>query len=154
MPCHAAMIEKPVTLKPDVTVEKALKELKKKKIDTAAVVDEDGVIVGIFSVNSLMKNLLPVTVAVNDGIQLDVKMPAAPGIAKRLKKVYPLPVSQLLDRDFTAVYPETPVWEAINALVMNKLPIFVVENENNKFLGMIDFQSALAELQRLQESEG
>ena len=141
MPCHAAMIEKPVTLKPDVTVEKALKELKKKKIDTAAVVDDDGVMIGVFSVNSLIKNLLPVSVAVNDGIQLDVKMPAAPGIAKRLKKVYPVTIDQLMERKFEFVYPETPIWEAINLLVLNKLPIFVVENENNKFLGMIDFQS-------------
>ena len=152
MPCHAAMIDKPFTLSPEMSVEKALKELKKKKFDAAAVVNEAGEIVGVFSLQNVMKNLLPVSIAMHDGVQLDVTVRAAPGIAKRLNKVFPLSVEELMDRDFHAVLPDTAIWEAVNILVNYGAPLFVVENEENKFLGVIDFQSAYAELQRLQES--
>ena len=89
MPSHAAIDDKAVTFAPDMEVEKALAELKKKKVDAAAVVGKDKVVEGVFSIPILMKNLLPVSVAMADGIQLDVTVRAAPGIAKRLKKVYP-----------------------------------------------------------------
>jgi len=153
MPCHAAMIDKPTIIKPDTKVEKALKELQKKHLDGAPVVDENGVVVGIFSISGVMQNLLPVSVAMSNGIQLDVTVRAAPGVAKRLKKVYPLPVSDLMERKFYAVYPQTPIWEGVNMLVTHGAPIFVVENDENKFIGILDFHTALAELQRLQESE-
>ncbi len=153
MPCHAAMIEKPFTLSPDTKVEKALKELKKKNFEAAPVVNEEGVIEGVFSLAGVMENLLPVSVAMSDGIQLDVTVRAAPGIAKRLKKVYPATVAELMSRKFDVVYPETPIWEGVNLLVTHGAPLFVVENKNNKFLGMIDHQSIMDELKRLQESE-
>lgn len=153
MPCHAAIAEKFLTVSPDMEVEKALKELKKKKLDEAAVVNEDGVVEGIFSLPVVMKNLLPVSVAMSDGIQLDVTVRAAPGIAKRLRKVYPLTVEQLMERKFNAVLPETPIWEAVHHLVNAGSALVVIEGENRKFLGMITAQSAMEELKRLQESE-
>lgn len=153
MPSHAAIAEKFLTVPPDMEVEKALKELKKKKIDFAAVVNDKGVVEGVFSLEVVMKNLLPVSVAMADGIQLDVTVRAAPGIAKRLNKVYPLTVETLMERKFNAVYPETPIWEAVNFLVTGKEDLIVVEGENLKFLGVITAQSAMEELKRLQESE-
>lgn len=152
MPSHAAMIEKPVVVSPDQTVEKALKELKKKKIDAAAVIGENGELEGVFSMRLVMQNLLPVSVAMSNGINLDMPVRAAPGIAKRLKKVYPLKVSELMDRKAATVYPDTPIWECINGLMSSGGPLFVVDDTEHKFLGMIDVQSAFQELQRLQES--
>lgn len=153
MPSHAAIAENPLTFAPDMEVEKALKELKKKKLESAAIVNENGEVEGVFSLPIVMKNLLPVSVAMADGIQLDVTVRAAPGIAKRLKKVHPLAVSELMERKFNTVYPETPIWEAVNYLVSSNGPLIVVEGENNKFLGMVTAQSAMDELDRLQESE-
>ena len=150
MPCHAAVIEKPLTIAPDMEVEKALKELKKKKQTTAAVVDSKGVLLGSFSIQGVMRNLLPVSVVMADGIVVDVPIQAAPGIAKRLKKVYPLKVEELMEKKVAMVMPETPVWECVNALLRHGT-LFVVEGENRKFLGMIDERSALDELQRLIE---
>ena len=153
MPSHAAIAEKSLSFSPDTEVEKALKEMKKKKQDEAAIVNKDGEIEGVISLAIIMKNLLPVSVAMSDGIQLDVKVRAAPGVAKRLKKIYPLMVSDIMERKFASIYPETPIWEAVNHLVNNTGPLVVVEGENNKFIGMINSQSAMEELQRLQESE-
>ncbi len=153
MPSHAAIAEQSLSFTPDMEVEKAIKELKKKKLESAVVVNEQGVVEGVFSLPIVMKNLLPVSVAMADGIQLDVTVRAAPGIAKRLKKVHPLSVSELMERKFNMVYPETPIWEAVNHLVNSNGPLVVVEGENNKFVGTITAQSAMDELKRLQESE-
>ncbi len=153
MPSHAAIAEQSLSFSPDMEVEKALKELKKKKTESAAIVNEQGEVEGVFSLQIVMKNLLPVSVAMADGIQLDVTVRAAPGIAKRLKKVSPLAVAELMERKFKAVYPETPIWEAVNYLVSSNDPLVVVEGQNNKFIGLITSQSAMDELKRLQESE-
>ena len=153
MPCHAAIAEKSLTFKPDTEVEAVLKEMKKKKQDVAAIVNDKGELEGMFSLTILMKNLLPVSVAMADGVQLDVTVQAAPGIAKRLKKVYPLTIVEVMDRKYKAVYPETSIWEAIQHLVNTNEPLAVIEGENNKYLGFITADSAMDELQRLQESE-
>lgn len=154
MPCSAAMIEKALTVPPEMEVEQALKEMKKKKVEYAAVVNGSGVMEGVFSVSSLIRNILPVSVAISGGLQMDVTVRAAPGIAKRLRKVYPLAVADLMDRKFPVVYPQTPIWEGVNLLASHGgSPVFVVEGENNRFIGMMTSGSALEELQRMQESE-
>lgn len=153
MPSHAAISEFFLSFPPDMEVEKALKELKKKKQDAAIIIDENGKVEGEFSLQSTLKNLLPVSVAMADGIQLDVTVRAAPGIAKRLKKVHPLKVSDLMERKIHAIAPETPIWEAVNHLVNTCAPLWVIDRETGKCLGMITAQSAMDELKRLQESE-
>ena len=155
MPCHAAIADKHLVLKEDVKVEKALKDLKKANVSFAAVTDKAGILVGFFSYAVLMQNLLPVSVAMADGIQLDVTIPAAPGVAKRLKNVMPLPLLQIMERKSIAiVYPDTPLWEGINIIAQNNMPLCVIEPESRKYIGLITPQSAFDELQRLKESEG
>lgn len=154
MPCHAAIIDKALVLKETVKVEKALKALKKANAENAAVTDENGVLIGFFSYQILMKNLLPVSVAMADGIQLDIAIPAAPGIAKRLKNVMSLTLTQFIERkSFPIVYPETPLWEGINLIVQTNMPLTVIEPESQKYIGLITHESAYDELQRLQKSE-
>ena len=154
MPCHAAIVEKATTLKADATVEKALKAMKKAGVEFAPVI-EGGAVVGLFSYQILMQNLLPVSVTMNDGIQLDVQVQAAPGIAKRLRNALTLTVDKVMERqNFPVVYPETATWEGVNMLVRTGLPLSVVDQETEKYIGFITQESLLDELQRLQESEG
>ena len=154
MPCHAAVVKKSVTLKEDVTVEKALKEMKKGNAEFAPVLDSDGALIGLFSYVILMKNLLPVSVNMSDGGQLDINIPAAPGIAKRLKNSMLVTVDKMMERkNFPVVYPETPIWEGVNIIAQAGLPLVVVDPETKKFSGLITQSSLLEELQRLQDSE-
>ncbi len=153
MPCHAAMMEKIVTLSADKTVEDAVKILDKHKIDALPVINEDGVFEGLFGRRSLMKNLLPVSVAMSDGIQLDVKIPAAPGIAKRLRKVMPLPIGDFMDRKVPSVQPDMALWQCVSLLVQHGGPLPVLEAETERFVGLITLESALKELIRLKSSE-
>ena len=154
MPCHAAILPKALSLKADTTVEDALKAMKKAKVEYAPVVYEDGVIAGLFSHAILMKNLLPVSVAMSDGVQLDVQIQAAPGVAKRLRNVQILTIDNMMERkDFPIVYPETPTWEGVNILVQTGLPLCVVEPQSQKYIGFITQSSLHEELNRLIESE-
>ena len=152
MPCHAAMTKKFITLSEDQLVEEALSLMEKEGVDVAPVIDDDGAFAGIFSLRIVMQNLLPVSVSMADGLQLDVQIRAAPGIAKRLRKVLPLKVSDLIQRKVIHVSPETPLWEGVNLLVQHAEPVFVIDSKTNKVLGMIDGRSALNELNRMQES--
>ena len=154
MPCHAAIADKALTIKVDSSIEKALKDMKKAKTEFAPVIDADGIIVGLLSYHILMKNLLPVSVNMSDGVQLDVNIPAAPGIAKRLRNVMLLTVDTVMERkNFPIVYPETPTWEGVNMMVQTGMPLTVVEPETQKYIGFISQTSLLDELQRLQESD-
>lgn len=153
MPCHAAMIDKFLSASPGDSVEQTLKAMKKAGVDFVPVVDEKGVALGIFSIDTVFENLLPVSVALSSGLQLDIQLGAAPGIAKRLKRVLPATVGDLMNRRFIAVYPETPLWEGVNQLSQTRGPILVLEPKSGKVLGVITGQSALDELNRMKEGE-
>lgn len=146
------MIEKPLKLSPDTPVEKALAQMKKGKTSYAVVTNEDGILEGLFSAQILIKSLLPVSVPVSAGIPLDINLRAAPGVAKRLKKVLPLPVSDFMERKMNLVRPESPIWEGVNALMAYGEPLIVVEDEDLKFLGIITSASAVNDLQDMEEA--
>ena len=152
MPCHAAMSDKFLKVSPSDEIEATLKAMKKAKTDFCVVVDEDGRFEGCLKIQSLFKNLLPVSVAVADGVQANMRMSAAPGIAKRLNKVNPLPLEQFIDRKIPAVNPETPLWMAVKLLVEYGAPLVVIDTESEAPVGVMSMQSVLDELARLKDS--
>jgi CBS-domain-containing membrane protein len=154
LPCHSAMLDKIITVSPGEVVEDTLEMMKKKNVEYVPVIDKEGKLLGLFSMQSLMKNLLPVSIPVGqDGIQIDMSMRAAPGIAKRLKKVGPLTVGELMERRVNVVYPETPTWEGVHQLVQHGPPLLVVDRDTGVLSGIITARSALEELQRLKDSD-
>lgn len=153
MHAQPAMTEKFMTASPGDSVESVLKAMKKAKVEVVPVIDDEDCLVGVFSLQILMKNLLPVTVALGGGISPDVKLTAAPGIARRLNKIHTLTIGELMDRKVAAITPEMPLWEAVNFLVQNSGPLIVTEQGTGKVIGMITAQSALDELNRLKDSE-
>ncbi len=152
MSIQTAITKTFVSVSPGDSVEDALKSLKKAKIDSAPVLDEQGRLLGVFSLQILMKNLLPVSVPMNDGIELGITIPAGPGIAKRLNKVHFLNVADIMERKVNAITAETPIWEAINYLVQHGSPLVVVDYQSGKALGLMTSQSALDELNRLKDA--
>jgi predicted transcriptional regulator len=151
MPCHAAMIEKIMTVSPDDEVETTLQAMKKANVDRVPVIDAGGVIVGVFTLNMTLENLLPVSVAIGDGLGMDVHVGAAPGIALRLKKILPLRVGDLMERKFRTVHPEASLGEGIGLLIQTGQPVMVAEPKSGKLLGLITSQSVFDELNRLKD---
>lgn len=152
MTCAQAVIQKVTILSPDQTVEEALDTLEKKKIRTAPVLDDDGKLLGMFGFHSLLTNLLPVSVTMDDGLQrLDFVIGAAPGVAKRLRKLKPQKLENIMDRKAVVVQPETPIWEAIRVIVKHGSPLPVVDEGSGMFVGLITEQSAIEELEKSDE---
>ncbi len=153
MPCHAAIIKKHLTLSADETVEQALKKMKKSKISVCAVIDDDMHFLGMFSLKILLSKLIPVSVAMSNGVQTEVKVPAAPGVAKRLSNAKSSKISELLDSKPPVVLPDAPIWEAVGMITKYSRPLSVVD-ENGKFHGLITYQSLIDELENIQSSDG
>lgn len=156
MPCHSAMMKNVLIVEPDETVEDILGKMKKKKAAMAVVLDDEGDILGYLDMPVLLKNLLPVSLSMQmPGQSLGgVVIGAAPGIAKRLRKVKPLAIESVMERNFNALAPNTPVWEGVQMLVELGSPIFVTEEGTARYIGVMDELSALEELERIQEEQG
>lgn len=149
MSCEEAMITKVVSLGPDQTVEEALAILKKNNIRAAPVLGGDGRLMGLFSFHHLLTNLLPVSVTMDDGLQnLDFVIGAAPGVSKRLRKLKPQKVGDIMDRKVIVLHPHTPIWEGIRLLVKYGSPLPVINEEDGVFLGIVTEQSAVQELEK------
>lgn len=152
MPCHHAVTDKNVVIEPELNVESALKFLKKNKIATACVVDSDGKLLGLFSEKILLQNLIPVSVVMSDGVHMDVKVGAAPGVAKRLSKTKLLPVSELSDRKYISVDPDAPLWEAVSLITRHGGPLAVIDR-NDKFFGLITYATLIEALDQMGASD-
>jgi CBS domain-containing protein len=147
MVCYLAIEKKGVTLSPDTTVEEALKLLKKSKSTVASVVDGDGVFIGVFSMGILLKNLIPVPITTSSGVQIDMKMLAIPGVARRLGGVLPLKVTEVIERNPTKVSSDRPMWEAVGRIAAYCEPLCVID-ENDKFMGLVTYESLIDELNK------
>ncbi len=152
MPCHSAIEQKNMSIQPEDSVEFALQTLKREGVRSLAVIDKDGVFLGTFSMKTLLSNLIPVSVAMSNGIQLDVKVPAAPGVAKRLRNVKTLPVQDLMDRKPVTISPDAPIWEGVGVLTKNGNPLCVVDDKN-KFHGFITYDSLIDDLENMETTD-
>lgn len=147
MACESAMITEVITAHPDETVETVLNRLSEHSLRCVPVIDDNGILVGLFCLKKVLENLLPVSVTMPDGLQrLNFIVGATPGIAKRLYKLKPKKISDIMDQDVYVVHPETETWEGIRLMVTYGSPIPVVEKETGKLCGLISEQSSIIEM--------
>lgn len=73
----------------------------------------------------------------------------AADVAKHLRELLPLKVSEVMDRDPKTVYPDTPLREGIRLLVQHGSPIDVVEKAGQRLVGLVSLQSAIRVLLRM-----
>jgi CBS domain-containing protein len=145
-----ALADQSIALSSGHSIEDALSILRESHVDVLPVLDDQGRMEGVFSLPILMKNLLPVSVPVG-GIDIDVRISAAPGIAKRLAKMQVLHVGDLMDRRAPSIPPGVPLWEAISLLMQTGSPLFVVDEGTRKLLGLVTYQSAFDQLSRMKD---
>ncbi|WP_319498336.1 CBS domain-containing protein [uncultured Cohaesibacter sp.] len=150
MPCKDAMIDKVISLTPDLTIEEALAILEAERIRTAPVLSKDNTLLGMFGFMSVMKKVLPVSVTMADGLEhLDFARGAKPDIANRLKDLKAKTVDCAMDEKPTVLSPDLSVWEGILKLTKHGSPLPVVESQTNTFLGILTEQSAITELEQI-----
>jgi predicted transcriptional regulator len=149
-PCSDAMIKDILTIKPDQTVKEAMDIFKKEDIRSLPVVNDEGKLVGLFGLRHVLLKLLPASVTMEDGVKrLDFLMGAAPGIAKRLKKTFPMKVEDVMDKNPMVLEADTSTWEAVRVMALHGSPISIVDPKTGHFVGMISRQTLLTELEEL-----
>ncbi|MCB9991793.1 MAG: CBS domain-containing protein [Rhodospirillales bacterium] len=144
MPCIDAIDKKALTFKEDVSVEDAVAKLKKAKAGAAVVLDKDGKAAGTISFKGLISNLMPVSIAIGGG---SVSLDAAPGVGKRLLKLYPLTVGEIMERQMYKVAPAARLIEAMRSMMEHAAPAVIVENDDGEYLGIITETSIIERLE-------
>src|ERR1700761_9686326 len=119
MSCKDALITKAPVATPDQPVEAVIKNMRKNGVTLVPVVDADQTLVGIFSFGILLEDTLPVSLAIgakggSEDAPINVRIPAAPGMVKRLQRSMLSPVSALMQRPRNVVYPDTPLESAVH----------------------------------------
>lgn len=149
MSCKDAMIPSVITFSPEQTVGEALETLQQYEIRTAPVVNAKGMLVGMFGLHTLMQGLLPVAAQIEGGLEgLDFVVDGTPGAAKRIRKLAPRKVGDFMDENVVVLHPDSSMMEAILLLAKNESPIAIVEEDSQKFVGLVSEQSCLDLLYR------
>ena len=153
MPCHAAKCNKVITVSRGDTVESVMKAMKKAKAENAVVIDEKGLFEGVCSSKTILSSLIPVSIAMADGVQLDIKVTAAPGVAKRYGNIKPLPVEEVMDTKGHTISPDSPIWEGVAHLTKYSEPLAVVDDKG-KYFCLVTYNSMLEHLDSVMPVDG
>lgn len=153
MPVIDATVQQPITTYHDVTIGEALATIEKHNVRAVPVIDREGRLVGMISLHELLRGLLPISVTMQDGLEdLSFVQGAAPGVAKRLRKLEKRLVSEVMVTDIRIVTEDLPIWEALRLLCEHGSPLPVVSCEDKRELkGIISEASALAVIKRIAE---
>jgi predicted transcriptional regulator len=141
------MVANATTITPDTTVEEALEVFKEKSIRNVPVVGEDGKFLGLFGLQQILMNLLPKAATMVDGLEhLAFVEDAAPGIAKRLKKLHDVPVGELLNTEAHHVDCDTSTMEALNVMARFGSPVVITDSKTGVYKGIISRKTLLDNL--------
>jgi len=153
--CRKALVTEAITAGPDQTIGDALQLMEQHGVRMLPIIDAAGKLVGQFTFGVVLSNLLPGPVTVEThglmdaNLRLDYLVDADEQVAKRLTELLPVTLGEVMDRTPRAVYPDTPLWEAIRQLFQFQSPIAVIEESTGKFLGLLSVQSVMCELAKL-----
>lgn len=151
-PCMSAMITNITTISPDTTVKEAMDIFKEKSIRNVPVVDDNGKFLGLFGLQQVLMNLLPKAATMEDGLEsLAFVEDAAPGIAKRLRKIEPIKVSEMMNTKARHVDCETSTIQALNVMAKFGSPVVVTDSKTGDFKGIISRKSLLDNMYGLLE---
>jgi len=147
-----AMVTNVTTIRPDQTVGEALAIFKDRSIRNVPVVDKDGKFVGLFGLQQVLFNLLPKAATIEDGVEnLSFVIGAAPGIAKRLRKIEPVMVGDIMNKEPHFADCETSTIEALRLMAKHGSPVVITDSKTGNFKGIISRKSLLDNLYSLLE---
>ncbi len=151
--CRDVMLAEPVLLSPDDSVEKAFKLICEHGMRYLPVVDADGIYVGVFTSPTLIKLLLPSSLTIKvGGMDTDkgLKNLGFYHMDKEdfMEKSKDLHLEKVVDnlsnpKNIPLTHPDTPIMEGILLLHNYKRHVILVEEETNKFIGVLTIKSVL-----------
>ena len=135
-----AMDPNPTALKPTDTIECAADYIMQHRYRNLPVVDENFCYVGMFGVNSLLKQVIPKAVFLPQGLEnVSFIHESFEDLFQRFADVKDQPISTWMNCDIKPVAPDTPLTEIMMQLYKTKSSIPVVEPGTCKLLGMISY---------------
>lgn len=137
---ESVMSRHPVILNPMDKVSTAAGYIMEYRYRTLPIVDFDGRFLGIFSVNCLLRHILPKAVLMEKGLEsVHFVRDSLKDLHDHYRKVENEPVSICLNTEVTTVSPDTPLVETLLILYRTKSSIPVVEPDTGKLAGMISY---------------
>lgn len=149
MSCKETMLTDVAKAAPEQTVQDIMTVFETRRFNSVPVVDADNKVVGMFSMNTLFKNLLPTSARIEGGVDnLEFLSESDAGVAKKMRKLCAAKIGEVMTQDPPLVGPNTTAWEAVRLMAQFGSPIVVVDGEQ-KLLGMITTQSLLKRMQKV-----
>jgi len=140
MNASEAMDPNPTTLKPTDTIECAAAYVMKYRYRNLPVVDENFCYVGMFSVNCLLKQVIPKAVFLPHGLEnVSFIHESFEDLHQRFNEMKDQPISICMSNEIQPVAPDTPLTETMLQLYETRSSIPVVEPGSCKLLGMISY---------------
>ena len=138
------------TLKSNITAGEALKELDAKGVRSMPVV-EDGQVMGVFSVDSVIQACLPKAISQHD-VWADVQFmhDSNEETAEKWREVSLMPLADVMRTDIKTVKSDANIIEGLFLLHKFGSPLCVVDADNGRFQSIITKQSMLKALQKFQ----
>lgn len=153
MPCKKALIDHPITIDGDLSIDEAVTIANQNGLRNLPVITEDGLLEGMFGTHALLYGLLPASARMGDSSLDDLSFTKgeSPDLAFNLDKIRNETVRKYMDTDIQTATLDTPIWEGIRLLVKHGSPLAIIDKETNKFEGLISEQSVLGHLEALNE---
>lgn len=154
--CRDVMLEQPVLLSPDDTVEKAFKLIRQHGMRYLPVVDDNGKYLGVFTSATLIRLLLPPSMTIKiGGMDTDkglknlgfYHMDKADfaEVSTRLKNINV--IDNLSDvKNIPVTSPDTSLMEGILLLHNYKRHVILAEPDSHKFVGVLTIKSVLSHI--------
>ena len=140
MNASEVMDPNPTTLKSTDTIQRAAKYIMEKRYRSVPVVDENFCYLGMFGVNCLLKQVIPKSVFMNQGLKnVSFIHESIEDLYQRFDEVKHIPISMCMNNEIPPVRPSTPLTETLLQLYKMRSSIPVVEKDTCKLLGMISY---------------
>jgi CBS domain-containing protein len=145
MSVRSIMTTKPLTLRADETVGRAVELMLEHRYIVLPVVDANSCHLGEFDVWDLLGLLLTKAATLNRMLP-DLKFVAdnLPELQAKLDEMRDLPVGDVARLNLPVLRPDTPVTEALLQFYRHRSPLPVVEEESGRLVGILSYWDVIA----------
>lgn len=142
------MRREPATIGADGTFAEAYRRLVELRVRSLPVVDPDGIYKGMFDLYDIWGVLLPRAARLNDASLQDLAFVSSSEsqLRDKLREAGTKRVTEFVDRDLPAVYPDTPLQEAVRLLYQHDGNLAVVDRKTHRLLGLLSAWEILEKL--------
>ncbi len=139
MKVREAMLESPITVKPDELFADLLPRMLNSRQATAAVLAEDDTLLGVVGIHDILRKIVPLYIDLDNKL---MEVMHEGYVEERLPRLKGTRIEELMVTEVDCVAPNDPLILAVSIIVEKRrktLPVI----EEGKFIGMITRRSIL-----------